>query len=118
MTFPSYQPCPRCERPCVAVGGGNPEARLLKLVEPGEDGLCPDCSITSFIMSVETLMYGIEKNGMGILLDRRIQVGFEELMKVGNADAKPEQINWQNVVDNWHLDMPERKGKANKRQKK
>jgi hypothetical protein len=37
------------------------------------------------------------------LLASHVQAQFARLMQAGNADAKPEEINWQNVIDHWDL---------------
>ena len=54
-------------------------------------------------MSVETLMHGINKNGVKMLLNETIQASFAKVMKAGVADAKPEELDWQLIVDNWSL---------------
>jgi len=47
----------------------------------------------------------MEMNPIGkeMLLDPRVQQQFAGLLQTGNADAKPSEINWQRVYDNWEL---------------
>jgi hypothetical protein len=37
------------------------------------------------------------------LLAPHVQQQFTRLMVAGNADAKPGELNWQRIVDNWEL---------------
>ena len=104
--------CTRCGKLCKVAGPANPKARLMPYAtsaEARERGLCADCAATAFLKGTPTLMYGIEANGVKMLLDPRIQKGFGEVMVIGKADAKPGEVNWQRVVDNWELPLPKRK---------
>lgn len=82
--------------------------------QTAENALCADCAATALIKTVEALMWGIEKNGVRMLLNPTVQQSFAEVMKVGRADATPEEINWQRVVENWELPVPKQKGKGRK----
>lgn len=107
--------CKRCEKPCKVAGPPNPDARLMPYAtaeEAKKRGLCADCAASAFIKGIPTLMYGIELNGIKMLLDTRVQQQFSQIMIVGKADARPDEVNWQRVVDNWDLPFPgKRKGK-------
>lgn len=111
--------CVRCQKMCRIAGPSNPDARLLKYATATEvkqdGGLCADCATTQFLRGIETIMYGLENNGVKILLDPRVQKQFGELMAVGKADADPAEVNWQRVVENWDLPFPKKKGKKKKR---
>lgn len=101
--------CPRCGQPCLARESDNDEARLLKHTADMSVGLCGNCAVQEFLMSVETLKYAIEKQGPQILLWDAFQEQFVEIMKVGFADMNPAEINWELIVENWELSFPERK---------
>jgi hypothetical protein len=101
--------CGRCGALGSAGKKPNPDGRLMVYAETPANALCADCAATAFIKSVETMMAGIEQNGTGVLLMPHIQAAFGQLMKVGNADARPEEINWQRVVELWELPIPKAK---------
>jgi hypothetical protein len=101
--------CPRCFQPCRISGSDNVDARLMKRADSAKHGLCPNCAITSFILDIETFRINIEKIGPGLLLEPRFQHAFAELLKIGKADAKPEEIDWKTVVENWSLPFPGKK---------
>ena len=98
-----------CTR-CGVLGStgkvANPDGRLMVYAETPDNALCADCAATAFIKSVETMMYGIGRNGVGILLLPHIQAAFGELMEIGQADAKPGEVSWRRVVENWELPTP------------
>lgn len=100
-------PCSRCGQPCRVAADSNADARLLKhALTAFRDGLCANCAMTAFIRSVDTLMYGIEKNGLAMLRDPRVQAGFEGVMQAGKADAEPDEIDWERVIATWDLPFP------------
>lgn len=108
--------CSRCGQPCRVAESSNPNARLLKhATRPVQDGLCANCAMTAFIRSVETIMYGITKNGLAPLRDPRIQKEFEGLLQAGEADATPYELDWDRVIANWDLPLPERPRRRKRR---
>lgn len=106
--------CTRCGKLGRTGPQPNPEGRLMVYAQTAENALCADCAATAFIKIVETMMWGIEKNGVEMLLNPTVQQSFAEVMKVGRADATPEEIDWQRVVENWELPVPKQKGKGRK----
>lgn len=102
-------PCTRCSRLGQAGPPPNPQGRLMVYAQTAQNAMCPDCAATAFIKGVETLMWGIEKHGVEMLLNPVIQQGFAEVMKAGQADATPQEIDWQRVVENWELPIPKEK---------
>ena len=99
--------CPRCSKPCqVSDRPSHSDARLLQLAKNAREGLCANCAITSFILSIESLAYAIELNGTQVLLMPQAQGVFAELFQVGKSDADISEINWQVVVENWNLPFP------------
>src|SRR5229473_834031 len=93
----------RCER-ChlsmrVRVQPGNPDARLMRYSDTGK-GLCASCAAALFLQSVEHIKQMIDEK-RELLLWEASQQQFALLMQTGNADAKPQEINWQSVHDHW-----------------
>lgn len=106
--------CTRCGRLCALGSQPNPKGLLMIYATEGDTGFCADCAATAFLKGIETIAYGIEKNGTKILLSRQAQEQFGAIMIVGGADAKPEELNWQNIVDNWDRPIPKRRKKRDK----
>lgn len=103
--------CPRCSQPCrISDRESNPNARPLRLAKTVKNGYCPNCAITHFIQTTETLAAGIARNGAKALLLPHIQKGFEAMFIAGDSDADISEIDWQSVVENWDLPFP-KKGK-------
>ena len=71
-------------------------------------GLCASCAATLFLHSVEHIKKAIDGKRELLLWDV-MQAQFGDLMQAGNADAKPEEINWQHVYDTWELPFPRQK---------
>lgn len=103
--------CPRCGHLCKRSTPVNPDARLLIRTDSA-NGLCPNCAVTAFLMSVEPVKAGIEMNGVAkVLSNPLVREQFITVMRAGGADMKPEEINWQSVIDNWALPFPAAKRK-------
>ncbi len=111
--------CSRCGRPCQLADSSTKDARLLRAATTPEiSGYCPDCGTTDFFKNHSPFGQIIEfrgKEGKAMLLDPRVQMQFAGLLRTGKADAKPEEINWQAVHDNW--DLPFQKGPGGSRQR-
>jgi hypothetical protein len=110
-------PCSRCGRVCVVRGPGKEDATLLRLAETPENGLCVDCSATSFLKSIPIIVELLDEKGPDgpkAFLSPHMQEQFADLMRAGHADAKPEEINWENVVAHWPLPMPGEKRRKRK----
>lgn len=96
--------CPRCGLPCRLHPPENEDARLLKKTADISNGLCPNCAVTSWFMA--SPLWEMVRDKPEALLLPHFQAQFAELMQAGNADMKPGEINWQEVVRNWNLPMP------------
>lgn len=98
--------CSRCGIPCKLADTATEDAKLLKhATKPETSGYCPDCGVTDFFKHHSPLAMLMEGNPAGkqMLLDVRVQRQFAGLLQAGKADAKPSEINWQRVYDNWDL---------------
>jgi hypothetical protein len=106
-----YVRCQRCQLSLrIAVQPGNPDALLMRRSITGE-GLCASCAATLFLQSVENIKRSIDRNRELLLWDV-MQIQFAMLMREGQADAKPEEIDWHHVYEHWDLPFPEKRGKA------
>jgi hypothetical protein len=112
--------CRRCGRPCQLSDSSTEDARLLRAATtPETAGYCPDCGTTDFFKNHSPFGQIIEfrgTEGKAMLLDPRVQTQFAGLLRTGRADARPEEINWQNVYDHWDLPFP--KGPKSKQTRK
>lgn len=95
--------CARCGDICRSAKSQNPDARVFK---HAEKGLCANCVVTQFLLSVETLRLGIEKNGINVLLNPMIQKQFESVMYSGGSEMLPDEINWNLIVRRWKDPFP------------
>ena len=97
--------CDRCGVPCKVADTSNPEARLLQH-STVPSGYCPDCGTTAFL---KTSPMGRLISDPAMLLAPHVQAKFALMMQSGNADASPDEINWQRVVENWDLPLPQQR---------
>lgn len=102
-------PCTRCGKLGQAGPPPNPEGRLMVYAQTAENAMCADCAATAFIKGIDVFMYSIELRGPEILLTPHVQVQFAQVMTSGKADATPQEIDWQRVVENWELPVPKEK---------
>lgn len=98
--------CERCGVKC-RVGAIEPSKAKMLRRSTKPKGFCNNCSVTEFLANTYPPNMIIEESphGAAILLFPQIQEQFAAIMKAGNADMNPEEINWQLVVDNWNLPL-------------
>ena len=127
-----------CERCGVRLKVGpppNPDARLLKRATI-PSGVCVNCAATEWFKTIEPIReildsprcrkchrskgdaYGqcrCEKPQFStpqeIVMLPHVQAIFAQIMAAGNADARPEEIDWLEVAANWDLPMPPKRRK-------
>ncbi len=99
IRFARYDRCKLSMR--VRVQQGNAEALLMRHSGTGT-GLCASCAATLFLHSIEHIKTMLDAKPE-MLLWEPMQHQFAALMVTGNADAKPEEIDWQAVKNNWEL---------------
>lgn len=106
--------CLRCNLPCQ-TGTPDPKARAIR--KSDTTGLCADCMITKFMLSIDPIRNIIEgtpargdvvaaRPGKGpqILLAEHIQKGFIAIL--GHTQLREDEIKWARVIDNWNLPWP------------
>jgi hypothetical protein len=92
-----------CERCGVAVRVNperDPDARLMR---HADHGVCANCAITAFLKTMEPLATVIREKGPEILLAAGVGPQMAAALAAGHADARPGEIDWQIVVDQWDL---------------
>jgi hypothetical protein len=94
--------CDRCGAPVRANSTRSPNARLLRRSLTA-DGVCAGCAATAFLKTMDLMASILAVTGPGILLTPTAQAQFGAVLKSGNADAKPEEIDWRRVVVHWDL---------------
>lgn len=96
--------CERCEAPCKIVGQGNPDAKMLRLSI--SKGLCINCAVHDFLRNCYPANMQLAESGPKALLLPHMQGLFTGIMRIASADAKPDEINWELIVENWDLPFP------------
>jgi hypothetical protein len=89
------------------VGAIEPSKAKMLRRSTKPKGMCNNCAVTEFLANTYPPNMLIEESphGPAILLFPQIQEQFVAIMKAGNADMDPAEINWQTVVDNWNLPL-------------
>lgn len=93
--------CRRCGAQCRIAGPPGAKARMLRFAEG--PGLCANCAVHDWLRNTYPPNILLAQSGPKILLYQHIQEQFAEIMQIGFADAKPDEIDWQMIVDNWEL---------------
>ena len=98
--------CTRCEAPLqFKKPPRNPDARLLRK-SAAPVGYCASCALTNWLQNTEPLATILKTKGPSILLDRRVVDQMANVLAVGCADAKPQEIDWVSVVIHWDRPFP------------
>lgn len=97
--------CERCKTRCKVDTLRNSKAKMLRRsIEP--KGLCANCAVHDWLRNTYPPNILLAQSGPEVLLHPHIQKQFIGIMRVGFADAKPDEIDWQRIVDNWDLPFP------------
>lgn len=99
--------CERCgaQLKVDAVPGSN--AKMLRRSKEPK-GLCVNCAIHDFLRHTYPPNILLAQSGPKVLLIPHIQKQFAEIMLAGFADAQPDEIDWNRIVDNWELPFPQK----------
>jgi len=99
--------CERCEVRCKVAERQNLKARMLRRSKEPK-GLCINCAVHDWLRNTYPPNILLAQSGPKILLYPHIQKQFAELMRAGFADAKPDEIDWNRIVENWDLPFPKK----------
>lgn len=95
--------CDRCNRPCRG-SAGDPKARIFR---KAMKGLCTTCYVIDILKRLNADHGGmLLPNGPDPLRYQHVQEQFAAVMRAGNAQALPDEIDWDAVVTNWGDDKP------------
>lgn len=110
--------CIRCAKRCRAVAKKNPDAQVFVkgTVETGR--LCADCLVVDFFKNFDLGILSslgpdfVERFDPEGLRLPHIQEQFTAIImaarKQYGAELTPEEIDWDEVIANWHLPFPEK----------
>jgi len=107
MKRPEYETdaiirCQRCQASFKVAGPRNPKAKMLRRSkEPA--GLCINCAVHNFLRNTYPVNMLLAASGPKGLAYPHIQQRFTDIMRVGGADAEPDEINWEMIIENWDL---------------
>lgn len=97
--------CPRCEVRCRVSQPGNPKAKLLRRSKEPK-GLCVNCAVHDWLRNTYPCNILLAQSGPKALVLPHIQEQFAGIMRVGLADAMPDEIKWDLIIENWDLPFP------------
>ncbi len=94
--------CERCGAQLKVDAVPGSKAKMLRRSKVPK-GFCINCAVHNFLRNTYPPNMQLAESGPEILLIRHIQDVFVGIMKAGFADANPDEIDWQRIVDNWEL---------------
>ena len=94
--------CERCGAACKVTGPQNSKAKMLRRSKEPK-GLCVNCAVHDWLRNTYPVNMLMAQSGPKALAFPHVQKQFEEIMRVGMADAVPDEINWDSIVENWDL---------------
>ena len=103
--------CGRCGNRCRVDSPGNPNAKMLRRSNKPK-GLCVNCAVHDFLRNTYPCNMLLASSGPGVLAHPHIQEQFAGIMRVGLADAMPDEINWNLIIENWDLPFPHKMKKS------
>lgn len=94
--------CERCEAPCKVAGPRNPEAKMLRRSKEPK-GLCINCAVHNWLRNTYPVNLILASSGSSPLRFEHVRQQFIDIMRVGGADANPDEIDWEAIIANWDL---------------
>ena len=70
------------------------------------DGYCVDCAVHDWLRNTYPINIQLAESGPSPLVHAHVRRQVEEIMRVGNADASPDEIDWDRIIANWELPFP------------
>jgi len=75
-------------------------------------GLCVNCAVHDFLRNTYPVNMLLAQSGPRLLAHPHIQEQFAGIMRVGMADAVPDEIDWNLIIKNWDLPFPHKMKKS------
>lgn len=97
--------CERCKARCKVDGLRNSKAKMLRRSKEPK-GLCINCAVHDWLRNTYPVNMLLAESGPKNLAYPHIQKQFVGIMRVAFADAKPDEINWDLIIENWELPFP------------
>jgi len=94
--------CERCGAQLKVDAEPGSKAKMLRRSKEPK-GLCVNCAVHDWLRNTYPPNIILAQSGPRVLLFPHIQEQFAEIMRIRFADAKPDEIDWQRIVDNWDL---------------
>jgi len=99
--------CERCGAHCKIATLRSSNAKMLRHSKEAK-GLCVNCAVHDWLRNTYPPNILLAKSGPKVLLYPHIQKQFTEIMRIGFADAQPDEIDWNKIVENWDLPFPKK----------
>lgn len=96
--------CERCKAACKVAGPQNPNAKMLRYSKEPK-GLCVNCAVHDHLRNTYPVNVLLQ-SGPKALRFSHIQEQFAGIMRMQFADAQPDEINWNLIIENWDLPFP------------
>jgi len=77
---------------------------LRRAKEP--KGLCINCAVHDWLRNTYPANVILAQSGPRVLVHPSVRDQFEQIMRSRHADAVPDEINWNLIVENWELPFP------------
>jgi len=99
---PGIVECKRCGEQCRISGSPGKDAKMLRFAEG--PGLCVNCAVHDWLRNTYPVNILLTQSGPKAL--PHLQEQFAGIMRLGKADAMPDEIDWEKIVENWDLPFP------------
>ena len=97
--------CERCGGLVCIDPKPHSEATMLRRGKTS-DGYCVDCAVHDWLRNTYPINIQLAESGPAALAHAEIQRQFEDMMRLGNADASPDEIHWDRIIANWERPFP------------
>lgn len=94
--------CVRCDALCKVDPLHRSKAKMLKRGSRPK-GLCINCAVHDFLRNMYPANLLLAESGPKALAIPHLQDEFAGIMKAQCSDALPDEINWQEIINNWDL---------------
>lgn len=97
-----------CERCGARLKVDTPKSSNAKMLRRSKEpkGLCVNCAVHDWLRNTYPPNILLAQSGPKVLLHPHIQDLFTGIMKIGFADAQPDEIDWERIIENWDLPFP------------
>lgn len=96
---------PKCQR-CGCLANGTPSAKPdARMLRHATAGVCIECAVVLFIQRLSNMHVPGAFRGLPESLRLpHVQEQFAAVMRAGNAEASPEEVDWDRVIEVWSIE--------------